>query len=82
MVIKLKALLLFLSISTIVYADNTNPFDKNIQLEEQKKIFEQFEKSEQQAPVRFDIQKPELLPTESSAQCIPICQTKCTFGHV
>lgn len=72
MVINLKALLLFLAISTIVYADNTNPFNKNIQLEEQKKIFEQFEKSEQQAPVRLDIQKPELLPTESSEHCIPI----------
>jgi len=80
MVIKLKALLLFLAMSTIAYADNTNPFDKNIQLEEQKKIFEQFEKSEQQAPVRFDIQKPELLPTEASEQCIPI--KKITYKNI
>ncbi len=55
-----------------IFADSSNAFDKHIQKEEQKKIFEQFEKSEQQQPTRFDVQTPELLPTKSSEQCIPI----------
>lgn len=80
MVIKLKAFVLFVCISSIAYADTVKPFEKNIQLEEQKKIFEQFEKSEQQAPVRFDVQKPELLPAESSEQCIPI--KKLTYKNI
>lgn len=71
---------LFLCIASIAYADTVNPFEKNIQLEEQKKIFEQFEKSEQQAPIRFDVQKPELLPTESSKHCIPI--KKITYKNI
>lgn len=55
-----------------IFADSSNAFDKNIQREEQKKIFEQFEKSERQQPTRFDIQTPELLPAKPSEQCIPI----------
>lgn len=80
MVIKFKVFVLFLAIASLAYADAINPFEKNIQLEEQKKIFEQFEKSEQQAPIRFDIKKPELLSTESSEHCIPI--KKITYNNI
>lgn len=72
MVIKFKVFALCLLMVSLAYADVANPFEKNIQLEEQKKIFEQFEKSEQQAPIRFDVQKPSLLPTTALEQCIPI----------
>lgn len=80
MAIKFKASILLLSLTMIAYADNTNSFDKNIQLEEQKKIFEQFEKSEQQAPTRFDIQKPQVLPAETPEKCIPI--KKITYTNI
>lgn len=80
MIRKTKLFLSLLLFSVIVYAQDSIPFNKNIQLEEQKKIFEQFEKSQKQVPLRFDIEKPELAPIATKEQCIVV--TKITHENM
>ena len=58
-----KSIRMLLFISTFLCADTASDFNRNIQLDEQKKIFEQFEKQIQNPPTRYEVNTPELQPT-------------------
>lgn len=72
MAIRFKVFILFLSISSLVYAESvTDLIDKREQFEKQKEIFEKLEKRQDENIMRYNVEKPELLPTQDE-QCFEI----------
>jgi hemolysin activation/secretion protein len=58
-------------IFNIIYAQNTPSFDKNIRLDEQKKIYERLEQQQNSEPIRYEIQKPQLqIPSKQEQPCV------------
>ena len=71
-VIKFKASVVFLAISSVVYADAvTDLIDKREQFEKQKEVFERLDKRQDENIIRYSVEKPELLPMQDE-QCFEI----------
>lgn len=72
MVIRCKFFVLFLCIFSTVYADTvTDTIDKREQFEKQKEVFEKLEKRQDENIMRYNVEKPELLPKQEE-QCFEI----------
>jgi len=72
MVIKFNIFLVWVSITCIVHADAvTDLIDKREQFEKQKEVFEKLDKRQDEKIMRYNVEKPELLPTQDE-QCFDI----------
>lgn len=72
MIKKFKVFLVLLSIASMAYADTvTNMIDQREHFEKQKEVFEKLDKRQDENLIRYNVEKPELLP-EKNEQCFQI----------
>lgn len=75
MAIKFKGFIVLFCISTMVADTVTDLIDKREQFEKQKEVFEKLEKRQDENIIRYNVEKPALLPTQDE-QCFDIKEIK------
>ncbi|WP_263834047.1 ShlB/FhaC/HecB family hemolysin secretion/activation protein [Sulfurospirillum oryzae] len=73
---KFKVCTFFLVMASLAYAESvTDLIDKREQFEKQKEVFEKLEKRQDENIMRYNVEKPELLP-QKDEQCFEIKEIK------